>query len=443
MQKVCCCSLVFCLAVLSAASAGAGTLEIKPAVNLTFPATPGQAYQLESSGDLAVWSAMGGPFLGQTGVVSQLAAADSSNRYFRVSSVPIQDLAGLLEPIRASNKVPAVACAVILSNRIVALGAVGLRKAGITNAPVTLPDKWHHGSLTKSMTATLAAMLVQEGRISWTTTLAEVFPAFASKMHSQWRGVTLEWLCSNRSGATGDLGPSGISTKIWNFTGTPLDGRRLLLESLTVLAPKTTPGTTYEYSNAGFAIAGHMLETVAGTPWEDLMTQRLFAPLGMTSAGFGVPATPRYIDHPWGHQLSGGNPLPIEPGPTSDNPPAIAPAGMVHCSLVDLANYVRFHVEGHRQGHPLLTRESFTKLHTAVPNNANYAYGWNAVDRSWAQGLALNHAGSNTQWYSVIWMAPNIEFGVVALCNLATSSGANPGQVATDQIVTKIIQTFL
>jgi hypothetical protein len=65
------------------------------------------------------------------------------------------------------------------------------------------------------------------------------------------------------------------------------------------------------------------------------------------------------------------------------------------------------------------------------------------VNRPWAGGDALNHAGSNTSWYSVIWMAPNRKFGVVALCNLATAAGANPGATATDQVVGKMISEFL
>ena len=149
----------------------------------------------------------------------------------------------------------------------------------------------------------------------------------------------LDWLCSNRGGAPGDLNPGGIWNELWNFKGTPTEGRRLLLTRLTARAPSSTPGTKYEYSNAGFALAGHMLETVADNPWEALLTERFFVPLGMTSAGFGVPATPRHIDQPWGQQRVGANNNPMEPGTNADNPLAIGPAGTVHCSLLDLAKY--------------------------------------------------------------------------------------------------------
>jgi CubicO group peptidase (beta-lactamase class C family) len=436
---------VVAVALLGAcgATALAQELEIRPAVELIFPAAAGKAYQLRSSTDLLHWQGFEEPILGEAGTIHRWAPAGEGTEFFQLVVNDVRDLSGQLETIRANNNVPAVACAVILSNRLVGLGFTGVRKFGVSNAPVTLRDKWHHGSLTKSMTATLAALMVERGQIRWETTLGELFPDFAPQMNAAWRTVTLEWLCSNRAGAPENLSPSGIWGRLQGLTGTPREGRRFLLENLTVLAPSSTPGTKYEYSNAGFSLAGHMLETAANRAWEELLTEQLFEPLGMTSAGFGVPATPRHIDQPWGHQVANGRPSPIEPGPGADNPPAIGPSATVHCNLLDMARYVAFHLASHQEGSAILGRDATVKLHTAVPNNANYAYGWNAVDRPWANGKALNHAGSNTQWYSVIWMAPNREFGVVALCNLATASGANPGAAATDQTAAYAIQQFL
>jgi len=440
-------ALLLVALVLVVPTAPAQTLDIRPAVELVIQSPPRTAFSLQTSTDLQTWLNFGSTTLGD-GRPQQILVASSDSggnaAFFRIHTNQVRDLTSLLEPIRAANRVPALACAVVLSNRIVGIGAVGVRKFGIPSAPVTVEDKWHHGSLTKSMTATLAAVLVEEGKLRWDTTLADVFPDWLPKMNADWRTATLEQLTSNRGGAPGDLGPSGIWTLLWNFTGTPRESRRLLLEKLTVLAPASKPGTQYEYSNAGFALAGHMLETVMNQPWEELITARVFLPLGMSSAGFGVPATPRYIDQPWGHQLSNGNPLPIEPGTSADNPPAIGPAGTVHCTVLDLARYAAFHVHGHLQDQPLLRASSLVKLHTAYPNNDNYAHGWIEVQRPWANpGKAYTHAGSNLQWYSVIWFAPARNFAVVALCNMATTSGANPANTATDQIAGKMIQEFL
>lgn len=421
----------------------AQTVTITPAVELQFATSTYAAYQLQKSSDLVIWQPVEFARLGDGAMAKVLLPASEDGGFFQVSSNSVRNLNALLEPIRAANNVPGLACAVILSNRIVGIGAVGLRKTGITAAPVTLEDKWHHGSLTKSMTATLAAILVEKGVIRWDTTLAEVFPDLAGAMKPAWRTVQLDWLCSNRGGAAEDLNSIGIWIQLWNHGGTPTDGRRLLLRLLTAREPNSTPGTAYEYSNAGFSIAGHMLETVAKKPWEQLLTENLFQPLGMTSAGFGVPCTPRHIDQPWGHQRVNGANNPMEPGTTADNPPAIGPAATVHCSVLDLARYAAFHLAGHKSDTPQLSKATMLKLHTAPANNANYAYGWNQSTRPWANGITLSHAGSNLQWFSVIWIAPNREFAVVAMTNIASTGNPNPGNLATDQVAGMAIQQFL
>ena len=60
-----------------------------------------------------------------------------------------------------------------------------------------------------------------------------------------------------------------------------------------------------------------MLEKIAGKPWEDLITEKLFKPLHMDSAGFGAPGTIGKVDQPWGHTQTS---LPVQ----IDNPPAFA-----------------------------------------------------------------------------------------------------------------------
>ena len=355
---------------------------------------------------------------------------------------PVRDLQSLIEPIRLLNHAPGVACAVVLSNRLVGIGVTGTRLWDAADAPLGIDDIWHHGSLTKSMTATLAAMLVEEGRIQWSTTLADVFPDWSPKMDPAWKTVTLEQLCSNRSGAPEDLNPDGIWSQLWAFHGTPVHARRLLLELLTIRPPHHPPGTAYEYSNAGFALAGAMMEKTVETPWETLMTDRLFNRLGMNTGGFGVPATPRMVDQPWGHVFVKGLPEGVEPGTAADNPTAIGPAGTVHCSVLDLARYAQFHLAGELGDTPWLSHPSFVRLHSDIANQG-YAMGWMVTRRSWAGGVALTHTGSNTQWYSNIWLAPARQFAVIALTNVGDANGGNTAFSITDQIAAAMIGTFL
>ena len=120
----------------------------------------------------------------------------------------------------------------------------------------------------------------------------------------------------------------------------------------------------------------------------------------MDSAGFGPPGTKDKVDQPWGHIHKLFMTIPVQ----ADNPPAIASAGRVHCSLDDLARYAMFHLQPGTNG--LLKPETLVKLHTPPRRQADYACGWVVLQRDWAGGNALRHNGSNTMWYVVMWLAP-------------------------------------
>ena len=317
--------------------------------------------------------------------------------------------------MRRAYDLPAVAAAVVTSEGVWAQGAAGVRKYG-TDTPVTLDDAFHLGSDTKAMTATLLAQLVERGRLSWNTTLAEALPELASKMDPAYRGVTLERLLAHRAGFTDDSWPEGETFEsMHGLPGPPRAQRWAYAQMILHEAPtKVHPGE-FLYSNRSYAIAGVIAEQADNVPWEDLMRRWLFRPLGMTTCGFGAMGTPGKIDEPRQHTLSGRTHVPIEPGPLSDNPAVIAPAGLVHCSVLDWAKFLRAHLRG-EQGLPgILKPETFKKLHTAP--SGDYGFGWLITSRPWAGGRALTHAGSNTQNFAVAWMAPLRDFAVVVTTN--------------------------
>ncbi len=316
------------------------------------------------------------------------------------------NLADMLTRLRQEVELPALAAAVMKGGVVIASGANGVRKVGETT-PVTILDKFHLGSCTKAMTATLAAMLVEQGRIRWEQTLAQVFPERAAKMHSSFRGVTLDMLLTHRSGAAHDGSDYGAANA-------RMISRRLAYLDLVVNSPPAKEPGTYGYSNAGYIIAGAMLERVTGQVWEELMRQRLFQPLGMTSAGFGPPSKPNQTDQPWGHVWKDGR---FEPR-YGDNPAPLGPAGTVHCALIDYLKFASLHASGGARGPRLLTPASFAKLHRP-PAGQDYALGWIVVKRDWAQGQAFNHAGSNTMNYFVVWIAPRIDLCVAVATNAA------------------------
>jgi CubicO group peptidase (beta-lactamase class C family) len=84
-------------------------------------------------------------------------------------------LDSLLRPYLTQYELPAIAAAVVKDGKIISAGAIGTRRAG-ANIPVTINDRFHLGSDTKAMTALLAAMLVEEGKLRWNTTPAAFHP---------------------------------------------------------------------------------------------------------------------------------------------------------------------------------------------------------------------------------------------------------------------------
>ncbi|MDB6006980.1 MAG: penicillin-binding protein beta-lactamase class [Prosthecobacter sp.] len=342
-----------------------------------------------------------------------------------VSAKPPEDVSPLLAPIVQKNDVPGMAAAVVRNGEIVALGVAGVRTRG-KGDKIAATDLFHLGSDTKAMTAFLCGILVDEGKLKWNQTLGETFPELKKTMHPQYQTVTLEQLLTQRSGAPGALEKDELWGKLYQHRGSPTSARRMLLLGVTSKPPEAAPGEKYLYSNAGFAIAGHMAEQVTGKSWEDLMREKIFRPLGMTSAGFGPPGTPAKNDQPRGHKADGS---PVEPGPAADNPVAIGPAGTVHCSIGDWAQFIAAQLPSAKT--KLVKPETLVKLHTPAPGEPKYAMGWMINDsQPWAGGRALTHTGSNTMWMAVVWLAPAKDFAVLVTCNQANAKACNAAVLA-------------
>ena len=349
-----------------------------------------------------------------------------------LSAAEPADVSADLEALVTKYKVPALAVAVLEGERLVKLGAAGIRARG-HEEKVTTSGLWHLGSCTKAMTATLCARLVERGSLRWDMTLREAFPKEVERIHADLRGVTLEQLLSHRAGLAANP-PTTVMRKML-ASGESRAARELLLsDGILEKAPDHKPGTKFLYSNFGFILAGLMAERATDKDWEVLMREELFEPLGMKSAGFGPPGSADVVDQPRGHGLFGQQ---LPPGPTADNPRGLGPAGTVHCSLEDWSKFVALHLQAARGESRLLKRASFEKLHTPLGNDKDqYALGWIVAERPWADGRVFTHNGSNTYWYVVTWIAPKKNFAGLAACNTGPTAGA----LATDAAIVLMLQ---
>lgn len=352
-----------------------------------------------------------------------------------------RDLSALLEPLRRASSCPALAAAVFSSAGLVAIGSTGYSRRGTLSSSVCPPAseaKWHIGSCTKAMTATLVGLAIDRGALRFTDTLGDIFGS--ESVHPGRLHVTVDDVLRHKGGFPSDIPPS-----IWEGmqTGGFTPGTRAqAVTALLALPPAQQPGVC-EYSTAGYMVLGAALERKEGRPWEEVMTEELFKPLGMTSAGFGAPR--RGSDEsPWGHRVGCFGHVPVDPFRSkSDNPHALGPAGTVHCTLEDWGHFLRVHLAAARNEAPSalpLSLDTLRHLHEAEPGLSGardvlaplsgksadgverFACGWVTTTRSWAQGWVLCHSGSNTMWHVTAWLAPAADRAFVA----ATNCGADP-----------------
>ena len=353
----------------------------------------------------------------------------------------VVDLGPDLAAVREEYAFPALAAAVIVDGKLHAAGVVGVRKHG-SDVKAEPNDPFHLGSCTKAMTGSLIGLLVQQGTLKWETTLAEYFPDLKDKMHPDYRGVTLVHLLSHRAGVppmTNGFAPVG-DEELRQITAlkSPREQRRRVMEIVLCRPPIHTPGDKQEYSNAGFTIAGVIAETAAGEDYEVLLRRLLFEPLGMKSAGFGAMGVRGHVDAPWQHRKEGDRVIPVNPGPVSDNPPFITPAGRVHCSIYDWAKYIQCILAATRGEQGLLTGDQVRQL-KEPPFGGEYALGWGICDRDWGGGKVLQHAGSNGMNTCVVWVAPLKNFAVL----VATNRGGDGASDGLDRVCGAMIKKFL
>ncbi len=339
----------------------------------------------------------------------------------------------LLEWARAKEGVPALAMVLVHRGQVFETGAVGRRSVDDTTS-VSGDDRWHLGSLTKALTATLAAVLVEQSVIGWDTRPLDVWPELDAVVHPALRQVTLKQLLSHTAGLVRpDVLPLSIED---DAPGDTVAKRRAWAAELLATAPAASVGR-FRYSNGGYVVAGAMLETITNTPWELLIQNHIFAPLGMTESAFGAPGNTMSMNQPRGHWDRGTGFEAVEPGPDADNPQVLGPAGTVHTTLADYAQFMLAHLAGARGVPNLVTADTFEVLHSPV--DAGSALGWGfSADEDWAEGPALSHAGSNVRWYAVVRLAPALDAGALFVVN----AGGTRAEAAIGALGELVLERF-
>jgi CubicO group peptidase (beta-lactamase class C family) len=331
-----------------------------------------------------------------------------------------QSLQEATDRLRDEMNLVAVGATLLVDGKIVATSVCGRRHQN-SDVTVTVDDKWHLGSITKSITATATGRLVERGQLSWETPLPELLPGIATQIDKSWNSVTLHHMLTHTAGL-----PANFPVLIqfdWPDNRDALHTRRKE-ELLKILAqpPASPAGETFLYSNVGYTLIGYIAAETAGTTWEALLEKEVFEPLSLKSAGFGAPKGDQPFDQPWGHMRALFIRSPMDPRHHSDNTPIMGPTGSVHMSMADLSRFGWEHLQGENaelQGETgrsfLLKPETFRKLHRPVKDD--YACGWVNAEYDWAAGRVLWHNGSNKMWYSLLMLIPSKNAVFVVVTN--------------------------
>jgi D-alanyl-D-alanine carboxypeptidase len=290
-------------------------------------------------------------FLAQIAVSVVFAA-----RPAKAQAVGPKRVDGLLETIRHEHKLPGIAAAAVRSSRIVAEGVAGYRRVGHPEK-IELDDRFGMASCTKRMTATMVCRLIDAGRLSFETTLAEALPSIA--MRAEYKPVTVAQLLTHRAGLPTYLQIADSEPTLARFSGSRAEKRTQFIQHVLDEQPIAKPGTEPNYSNAGYTLLGYVAEQRTGRTWETLMSEEIFQPLAMATGGFGPPRSKDRPDEPYLHQWREDRYEP-EADDRVNLLEILAPAGDVHCSIRDFAKFAAHELQA-AQGHDTLLRGETSK----------------------------------------------------------------------------------
>ncbi|CCH30101.1 serine hydrolase domain-containing protein [Actinosynnema sp. NPDC047251] len=257
-----------------------------------------------------------------------------------------------------------------------------------TGVTVTEDTLFQYGSISKVWTTTLLMQLVDEGLLTLDTPVVDVLPEFRLADPEHAPKVTVRQLVTHTSGIDGD---------IFLDTGDGDDCVEKYVAALAETLPYTRPGGPLSYCNAGFVLAGRIIEVLRGTSWDDAVAQHLARPLGLTHVITRAKEAPLFRTAV-GHQ---DNPDQDNPDPDAAGkvvpakvwmlPRSVGPAGLITGTADALLRFGALHLRDGvgLNGERVLSAESAQAMRTLQVDLS----GVSTVDRGWGLGWILSDWG--------------------------------------------------
>lgn len=215
---------------------------------------------------------VGGSMLPMMGP-SPAAAAQSSS----TTAAHIQAEADAMLKASYPADGPGAAVVIMKGGKIIYAGSRGLADVQ-AKRPITPGTAFPVGSIAKQFTAAAVLKLVADGKISLDDPVTRFFPNWPQPAGS----ATVRQLLNHSSGIQ-DF--SKVPGWIAKNRDRPWTTEQLLAVFLD-LPPKAKPGAAWEYNNGGYVLLGAIVEKVAGKPWHEVIAERVFRPLGLTSMNY-------------------------------------------------------------------------------------------------------------------------------------------------------------
>lgn len=320
-------------------------------------------------------------------------------------------------------KVPGLAIAVVQDGKVILSKGYGLRDVK-NNLPVTPSTLFAIGSITKSFTVSALGMLADEGKLDWDKPVREYLPDFRMYDEVATGHMTPRDLVTHRSGLP-------RHDALWYNTAL---AREEMVARLRYLEPNKDFRSTYQYNNLMFLTAGVLAQRISGMKWEDLVRQRLFAPLEMKASNFSVADSQKAADFAKPYENAKGNVVEI-PFRGIDE---IAPAGAINSCVDDMSRYLLFHLSHGKSGDKqLLSEGNEVQMQTpqmVIQSQPRYpevgfgAYGMAFLVTTYRGHRLVQHGGAIDGFTAQLGFLPLDNIGVIVLTNL----GADKNHLTVD-----------
>ncbi|MDH3062791.1 serine hydrolase [Achromobacter insolitus] len=344
----------------------------------------------------------------------------------------VQELPRVVAEIMKRSQVPGMAVAVVVDGKTVLTQSYGTREVG-KQAPVDAHTVFQIASISKSLSATVAAIEVSQGKAAWDDPVSRYLPDFKLGNAYVSEHATIGDYFAHRSGLPGtagdDLEDLGFS-------------RNEVLARLRLL-PLDAFRTSYHYANFSTTIGAEAVAKAAGRPWEALADEQLFKPLGMKSTSYRYRDFEAHTNRAVLHDYQNGRFVPAGQRDADQQ----APAGGVSSTVVDLAEWLKLLLaDGQYQGKamispaallPALSPQAFSaRAHDLDSRSGFYGYGFN-VNTELGGRPSMGHSGAFLMGTGTTFrIVPSAGIGIVVLTN-----GAPVG--AAESVAASFIDTAL